>query len=34
MILPDVIADKTPTATIQRQRQLVLGMVVPFEGNF
>ena len=34
LILPDVIADETPTAAVQRQREFVLGMVVPFLGNF
>jgi hypothetical protein len=34
LILPDVIADKPPTAAIQSQRKLIFGMVVPFERYF
>jgi hypothetical protein len=34
LILPDVIADKPPTAAIQSQRELVFRMVVPFERYF
>ena len=34
LLSPYVIADKAPTAAIQRERQLVLGMVVPFERYF
>jgi hypothetical protein len=34
LVLPYVIADKTPTAAVQRQRELELGMVVPFERYF
>ena len=34
LVSPYVIADKAPTTAIQRQRQLVLGMVVPFERYF